>query len=53
MYRKRLAKMSPFSLYVLLYIMVVRISVHFITKKMFLTEAVFILIYCCVLLKFN
>ena len=52
MYRKLLAKMSPFSLYVLLYIMVVRISVDFIRKKMFLTEAVFILICCCALLKF-
>ena len=44
--------MSPFSLYVLLYIMVVRISVDFIRKKMYLTEAVFILICCCALLKF-
>ena len=52
MYRKLLAKMSPFSLYVLLYIMVVRISVDFIRKKMFLTEAVFILICCSALLKF-
>ena len=52
MYRKLLANMSPFSLYVLLYIMVVRISVDFIRKKMFLTEAVFILICCCALLKF-
>ena len=52
MYRKLLAKMFPFSLYVLLYIMVVRISVDFIRKKMFLTEAVFILICCCALLKF-
>ena len=52
MYRKLLAKMFPFGLYVLLYIMVVRISVDFITKKMFLTEAVFILICCCALLKF-
>ena len=52
MYRKLLAKMSPFSLYVLLYIMVMRISVDFIRKKMFLTEAVFILICCCALLKF-
>ena len=50
MYRKLLV--SPFSLYVLLYIMVVRISVDFIRKKMYLTEAVFILICCCALLKF-
>ena len=52
MYRKLQAKMSPFSLYVLLYIMVVRISVDFIRKKMFLTEAVFILNCCCALLRF-
>ena len=52
MYRKILAKMFPFSLYVLLYIMVVRISVDFIRKKMFLIEAVFMLICCCALLKF-
>ena len=52
MYRKLLAKTSPLSLYVLLYIMVVRISVDFIRKQMFLTEAVFILIYCCALLNF-
>ena len=32
--------------------MVVRISVDFIRKKMFLIEAVFILICCCALLKF-
>ena len=31
---------------------VVRISVDFIRKKMFLTGAVFILICCCALLKF-
>ena len=47
MYRKLLAKMSLLSFYVLLYIMVVRISVEFIRKKMFLIEAVFILI-CCI-----
>ena len=51
MYRKLLAKMSPFSLFVLLYIMVVRISVDYIRKKMLLTEAVFILTCCCALLK--
>ena len=33
MYRKLLAKMSPFSLHVLLYIMVVRISVDLVRKK--------------------
>ena len=48
MFWKLLAKISPFSLY----IMVVRISVDFIRKKMFLTEAAFILICCCALLKF-
>ena len=36
MYGEFLAKMFPFGLYVLLYIMVVRISVDFIKKKMFL-----------------
>ena len=50
MYRKFLAKMFPFGLYVLLYIMVVRISVDFITKKMFLIDAVFMLICCCCIL---
>ena len=52
MCRKLLTKMYPFGLYVLPYIMVVRISVDFTTKKIFLTEAVFILICCCALLKF-
>ena len=47
MYRKLWANIFPFRLYVLLYIMVVRISVEFIRKKMFLIEAVFILI-CCI-----
>ena len=51
MYGEFLAKMFPFGLYVLLYIMVVRISVDFITKKMFLIEAVFMLICCCALLE--
>ena len=52
MYRKLLARMFPFGLYVLLYIMVVTISVEFIRKKMFLIEAVLMLICCCALLKF-
>ena len=54
MSRKLLAKMFPFGLYmyVLLYIIVVRISVDFIRKKMFLIEVVFMLIYCCAVLKF-
>ena len=52
MYKKLFAKMSLLSFYVLLYIMVVRISVDFIRKKMFLIEAVLTLICCCALLKF-
>ena len=50
----KVAKLHPFSMHVLLYTMVVRISVDFIRKKMFhrLTEAVFLLICCCALLKF-
>ena len=47
MNRKLLAKMFSFGLYVLLYIMVVRISVNLIRKKMFLIEVVLMLIYCC------